>query len=145
MTRSSAKQRRRRRSGYLLLELLLLLPILLVVVLAAVEFGMLLHARQQLVAASREACRVAAVGGTAEEATDLARRVLGPGRLGSADVLLTTEEGVPLLPGHCVATGETVAAWVRLPAHHAVPDLLRFIGVSIKQDELVGRTVMRRE
>jgi hypothetical protein len=35
--------------------------------------------------------------------------------------------------------------WVRLPARHAVPDLLRFIGYSLRDDQIVGRTVMRRE
>ena len=143
--RSSPATRRSRRCGYLLFELLLLLPVLLVLVLAAVEFGMLLQARQQLVAASREGGRVAAVGGTHQDVEELTRRVLGSGRLGDAEIQLTFEDGTPLLPGQTVPTGAAVAVWIRLPARHAVPDLLRFIGYSLKDDEIVGRTVMRRE
>ena len=46
---------------------------------------------------------------------------------------------------HPVFSGDAVAVWVRLPTVHAVPDLLRCIGYSIKDDELIARTLMRRE
>jgi hypothetical protein len=143
--RSSPAARRSRRCGYLLFELVLLFPVLLVLVLAAVEFGLLLQARQQLLAASREGCRVAAVGGSPQDVEDLTRRVLGSGRLGAAEIQITLEDGTPLPAGQRVPTGEAVAVWVRLPARYAVPDLLRFIGYSLRDDEIVGRTVMRCE
>lgn len=143
--RLSTGARAGHRSGYLLFELLLLLPVLLVLLLAAVQFGMLLHARQQLTAASREGCRVAAVGGTQEGVTEMARQVLGPGRLGDADIQITLADGTPVTSPADIPAGEAVAVWVRLPARHAVPDLLRFIGYSLRDDQIVGRTVMRRE
>ncbi len=134
-----------RRRGHLTLELLMVFPILLVLLLAMVEFSLILHARQQLLSASREACRVAALGGSAEAVQSEAKRCLGEGRLGDADVELTDEWGQPLPGGQAVPSGSAVMVWVRLPTWHAVPDLLRFIGYSIKDDEIVGRTVMRRE
>lgn len=143
--RSSPGARAGLRSGYLLFELLLLFPVLLVLILAAVEFGMLLHARQQLIAASREGCRVAAVGGTQEDVAEMVRQVLGPGRLGDAEVHLTLADGTPVASPSEIPTGEAVAVWVRLPARYAVPDLLRFIGYSLRDDQIIGRTVMRRE
>lgn len=143
--RSSTGARAGHRSGYLLFELLLLLPVLLVLILAAVEFGMLLHARQQLIAASREGCRVAAVGGNQEDVAEMARQVLGPGRLGDAEIQIALADGTPVPSPAEIPTGEAVAVWVRLPARYAVPDLLRFIGYSLRDDQIVARTVMRRE
>lgn len=139
------KRGRRRRRGILALELLFILPILMLLMLAMVQFSLTLHARQQLVAASREACRVAALGGDLGEVERTVRRTLGSGRLSDADVELTDETGTPIPAGMTVPSGEMVSVWLRLPTIHVVPDLLRFMGYSIKNDELVARTVMRRE
>lgn len=139
------RRTRRERRGVLALELLLILPLLLVIILAAVQFSLTLHARQQLVAASREGCRIAALGGDLGEVEKMVRKVLGDGRLGEADVELTDETGAPVPSGLAVPSGEAVAVWLRLPTAYAVPDLLRFVGYSIRKDELVARTVMRRE
>ena len=141
----SAKRGRRSRRGILALELLLILPILLLLILAMVQFSLTLHARQQLVAASREGCRVAALGGDLGEVERTIRRTLGSGRLADADVELTDETGAPIPAGMTVPSGDSVSVWLRLPTVHVVPDLLRFMGYSIKNDELVARTVMRRE
>lgn len=143
--RSSLLARRRPRRGILALELLIVLPILLIVVLTAVQFSLTLHARQQLVAASREGCRVAALGGDLGEVEQTIRRTLGSGRLADADIELTDETGKPIQTGTIISTGDLVAVWVRLPTIHVVPDLLRFMGYSIQKDEMVARTVMRRE
>ncbi len=136
---------RRVRRGVLSLELLLFLPLVLLLLLAMVQFSMTLFARQQLVAASREACRVAALGGDLGEVEQTVHRVLGNGRLGDADIDLTDEQGKPIPSGMAVSSGESVAVWLRLPTNHAVPDLLRFMGYSHRKDELVARTLMRRE
>src|SRR5260221_10770903 len=122
--------RGRPRRGILAFELLLILPILLMVVLAAVEFSLTLHARQQLVAASREGCRVAALGGNLSEVEGTIRRTLGNGRLADADIELTDETGKALTDGMTIHSGDSVAVWLRLPTVHVVPDLLRFIGYS---------------
>ena len=141
----SRKLKRPARRGILAFELLLFLPILLLLVLAMVQFSMTLHARQQLVAASREGCRIAALGGTLSEVEQTVRRTLGTGKLADADIELTDEKGTPILAGTPVFSGDSVAVWLRLPTIHVVPDLLRFMGYSIKNDELVARTLMRRE
>jgi hypothetical protein len=133
-----------RRRGWLAVELLFVLPIVLLLLAALVEFTLLLHARQRLAAASREGCRIAAVGGDADAVALATRRVLGNGKLGQAEILITGEDP----ENHAdstAASGEAVAVWVKLPAALVVPDLLRIIGYSIRDEELVGRTVMRRE
>jgi hypothetical protein len=136
---------RKSRRGVLALELLLILPLLLVVVLAMVQFSLTLHARQQLVAASREACRVAALGGDRGEVEQMAHRVLGTGRLAEAEIELTDEAGTPVPSGQAVPSGEAISVWLRIPTACVVPNLLRFVGYSNRNDELVARTVMRRE
>src|SRR5438128_1366086 len=126
--RHIAGMRRRRRRGSLTLELLFVFPILFVLLLALIQFSMTLHARQQLLAASREACRVAALGGDQCEVEAMAKRCLGEGRLADAEVMLTNEAGEPLPSGAALPSGELTLVWVKLPTGHAVPDLLRFIG-----------------
>ncbi len=143
--RSLLHARCQTRRGILTFELLLVLPILLIVVLAAVQFSLTLYARQQLVAASREGCRVAALGGNLSEVEGTIRRTLGNGRLADVDIELTDETGKPLSDGMILPSGDSVAVWLRLPTVHVVPNLLRFIGYSIQTDEMVARTVMRRE
>ncbi|MFO0813768.1 MAG: TadE/TadG family type IV pilus assembly protein [Gemmatales bacterium] len=135
----------RRRRGILAFELLLILPIILLLILAMVQFSLTLHARQQLVAASREGCRIAALGGNLTEVERTIKRTLGNGRLADADIEVTDESGAVISEGQTVPSGESIAVWLRLPTAHVVPDLLRFIGYTIKDDELVARTLMRRE
>jgi Flp pilus assembly protein TadG len=142
---SKHHQRKARRRGILALELLLFLPILLLLILAMVQFSLTLHARQQLVAASREGCRVAALGGDLTEVEKTIKRTLGNGRLAEADIDVTDEAGNTLTAGQTIPSGESIAVWLRLPTAHVVPDLLRFMGYTIKNDELVARTLMRRE
>jgi hypothetical protein len=134
-----------RRRGALVLQLLLILPLLLLLVLAMVQFSLTLFARQQLVAASREGCRVAALGGNLGEIERSVHRVLGAGRLGDAVIEVTDEAGTPVPSGLAVPSGDAVAVWLRVPTAYAVPDLLRFIGYSHRDEELIARTVMRRE
>jgi hypothetical protein len=138
-------QRTGRRRGVLTMELLLVFPILFALLLAMVQFSLTLHARQQLVAASREGARVAALGGDLDEVRAAVQRTLGRGRLADAAVHLTDGRGEEIAGGQAVPSGTAVAVWVRLPARHVVPDLLRFVGYSIKKDVLLARTAMRRE
>jgi len=69
------------------------------------------------------------------------RLALGDARFAQASVtaMLTDGNGDP------VASGEPIAVQVRLPASAAVPDLLIFAGLSIRNQVLVGQTVMRKE
>jgi hypothetical protein len=140
-TTGSAQAAAGRRRGSLALELLLLMPVLTGILLAIVEIGMLEFADQQLTAASREGARVAAQGGDEDDVELAVRRYLGRGRLGDVhvDVDFKDRHGRPL------PSGEPIEVRLSLPANHAVPDLLRFVGFSIKDKKLIGRTVMRKE
>lgn len=129
------------RRGTMAVEMALVLPILLVVLAAMVEFSMMLVARQQIVAASREGARVAAQGGSNDDVTQAVQLFLGNGNLAQAniDAVLTDGSGRPLPPG------SPVMVTVSLPANQAVPDLLAFIGVSLQNETLAAQTVMRKE
>lgn len=133
------------RKGTLTLELMLVFPILFALLLAMIQLGMTQYARQQLLAASREGCRVAALGGDQVDVEAMAKKCLGTGKLGESEVVLTDEGGAPIPGGSAVPSGDLIMVWVRIPHAYVVPDLLRFIGYSHKTDELVGRTAMRRE
>jgi TadE-like protein len=138
---ASRTMKRAPRTGSLLVELLLVLPILLVFLLGMIEFSLLLLARQQLETASREAARVAALGGDDAEVEHMARRVLGAGRLGGAEVraILFDAAGQPL------PSGEPIEVDVILPANAAVPDLLACIGFSIRDEQIIAHTVLRKQ
>jgi hypothetical protein len=134
------RRRPRRRAG-VALELLLVFPILLSLLLAMVQFSMLLAARQQLAGASREAARVAAQGGNLTAVQAAAALYLGQGNLSNAQVLavLTGPTGLPL------PSGAPVSVTVQVPATQAAPDLLAFVGISLKNDVISAQTVMRKE
>lgn len=129
------------RRGHVALELLLVLPILLTVLLGTVEFSLLLTAQQQVSLASREATRVAAMGGSEGDIEQVVRLTLGDNRFAKATVtpLLVDANGNP------IPSGEPIAVRVELPATAAVPDLLVFAGLSIRNQVLMGQTVMRKE
>ncbi|HYT89943.1 MAG TPA: TadE/TadG family type IV pilus assembly protein [Gemmataceae bacterium] len=136
-----AERVRRRRPAALAVELLFALPVLLAMLLGTVEFSMLLVARQQLLVASREGARVAAQGGDATEVEQAVSLFLGASSLAGASVqsVLTDDVGEPL------PSGAPVTVTVTLPTARAVPDLLAFIGFSIRGDTLIAQTVMRKE
>jgi Flp pilus assembly protein TadG len=136
-----AKRLGRRRPAAVAVELLLALPLLLAVLLGTIEFSMLLVARQQLLVASREGARVAAQGGDATDVEQAVQLFLGASSLAGASVqaVLTDDSGQPL------PTGAPVAVTVTLPTTQVVPDLLGFIGFSLRGDTLTAQTVMRKE
>jgi Flp pilus assembly protein TadG len=138
--RINPPRRARRRAG-VAVELLLVFPILLSLLLAMVQFSMLLVARQQLAGASREAARVAAQGGDLTAVQTAASLYLGQGNLSNAvvEAVLTDSNGMPL------PSGAPVAVTVQVAATQAAPDLLRFVGVSLKNEVLSAQTVMRKE
>jgi Flp pilus assembly protein TadG len=130
----------RRRRGSLTVELLLVLPILMTVMLAAFEFSMLAQVRQQLLLASREGARVAALGGTPADVQLATQRALG-GTLKNATIQATLTDAA----GNPVASGQPVSVLVSVPGGQAVPDLLAFIGFSVRNETLAAQTVMRKE
>lgn len=134
---SSCKARR----GALAVELLFVFPVLLAILLGTVQLSLWLAAQQQVALASREGARVAATGGSSAEVASLVRQVLGEKRFSQAEV----QTSLTSLSGQTVAPGDPVAVVVRLPARAVVPDLLAFVGISIRHEVLVSQTVMRKE
>lgn len=132
---------RRTRRGSMSVELLFVLPILLAVLLGTVEFALWLSAQQQVVLASREGGRVAATGGSLDQVNEAVHLTLGDARFANATVqaTLTDEFGAPIAPG------QPVTVLVQLPAATVVPDLLVFIGITIRDQSLIAQTVMLKE
>jgi hypothetical protein len=154
-------------------ELLLITPIVLGLIVGVVELSMMTAANEHLSAASREGCRVAALGGDANEIRRAVYNHLGRGNLGGAEILavyLDDANGRPITsdltlkdkdddnpvspfspPGNKgkgvrpIPSGEPVMVRVQIAANQAVPDLLSFIGFSIRGRTLVGQTIMRKE
>jgi hypothetical protein len=130
------------RAGTIIVELILVLPIFVVLLTAMIEFGLILTARQQLLTASREACRVASHGAPAEEIVAAAKTALGDGRLGTATVAITRFEEDHFLPN---APRDRVQVVVRIPTTRVVPDFLGLVGISFAEDELAAGTVLSME
>ena len=162
-----------RSRGSIAVELLLLSPIVLGLILAVIEISMMTAANEQLAAASREGCRVAALGGDVNEIERAVYNHLGYGSLSSAQItmiILQDGQGNPLpvvatldangnptvsVQGnnssqgndsrYPIPHGEPVMVRLDIPANAAVPDLLAFIGFSLQNQTLVGQTIMRKE
>jgi hypothetical protein len=149
-------------------ELLLITPIVLGLIVGVVELSMMTAANEHLSAASREGCRVAALGGDAQEIRRAVYNHLGHGSLGGSQILavyLDDAQGRPIVSnltlnvrddddrrpdddrkrGRPIPSGEPVMVRVEIAANQAVPDLLAFIGFSIRGKQLVGQTIMRKE
>jgi hypothetical protein len=133
---------RDKRRGYLAVELLLVLPILVALFLGMMQYSLILAARQSLLAASREGARVAAHGGTQEEVCATCRRVLGKGSLGAANVKIRSVFEDPQHPndGH-----DRVEVCISIPTTCVVPDMLRWIGISFRNQDMVAGAVMLKE
>jgi TadE-like protein len=141
MRTSNRRPGRRRRGGSVALELLLLTPIVVGLLVGVVELSMMTAANEHLSAASREGARVAALGGTEDDIDRAVQNRLGHARLSQAKVCVFLKDA----EGNPIPSGDPVAVRVEVPADEAVPDLLRFIGFSIKNITLVGQTTMRKE
>jgi hypothetical protein len=137
-TKRATRQARR---GAAAVEALLTLPVLVTVVLAVVELSMLSAVQEQLLAASREGGRVAALGGNENDVSQAVQRHLGHGAVSAARIQLVLRDH----SGHPLPSGNPVQVVVSIPAKQVVPDLLRFIGFSIQKQTLTGSTVMRKE
>jgi hypothetical protein len=139
--------RAHRRQGVLAVELVLILPVLLLILLGIVEFTMLLQARTELLAASREGARVASHGGGDRheikvEVEKTVKSVLGCGRLGDACVEVQWHAEDPHAP---LEGRDRVRVIVHVPAAHVVPNFLGWVGLSIASRELVADALMNVE
>ena len=125
-----------RRKGFLLaVELLLMLPIITALFRGMVEFSMMISSEARLAQASREGARTGAVGGSEDDVKEAVKTVLGTAQydLATVDSSLGTSVGDP------------VVVMVQIDATKVVPDFLAYVGFSIQNQKLVGRTVMRKE
>jgi len=129
-----------RRAGAAM-ELIFVLPIFLALLFGMIEFSMLLSARQQLTNAAREGARVAAMGGTDDEVRQAVSQFLGAGSLSNAEVSVAMTGLNDTQP----QSGEPVQVEVTMPAASAVPDILRFVGFSVRNQRLAAKAVMRKE
>jgi Flp pilus assembly protein TadG len=129
------------RSGFTAVELLLVLPLLLLILLGMVQFSLLLTVQQEVLLASREGARVAALGGNQADVEFAARLVLGQGTLSQATItaVLTDDSGIPL------PSGGAVAVVVSVPTQAAVPNFVGWAGIKISGETITGRTVLRKE
>lgn len=166
------KRTRISRRGSAALEVLLITPIVVGLTLAVVELSMLSAANEQLANASREGTRVAALGGGPNEIIQAVQNHLGQGNLSTAQIsaiLTQQQDGTPIVTAltdnngqpinqsssgngqssngqaQPIPSGEPVMVNVQTPASNAIPDLLTFIGFSIKSQTLIGQTIMRKE
>jgi len=132
--------KRNRRASHTI-ELLLLLPVLLAVVAAGVEFGLGIAAQQKLTAASALGARVASQQGDLAAVKSAVHAALGTGGWESAviEANLSDASGAPL------PSGADVVVIVTLDAGAVVPDMLGFVGLSLKGVRLTGRTLLRKE
>src|SRR5688500_1485555 len=130
---------KQRRTGAMAVELLFVFPLLLAVLLGTVEFSLWLAAQQQVALASRGGARVAATGGSAGDVGQAVRLVLGDARFEQAQLRADLTDA----NGDALASGQPVSVLVQLPVTAVVPDLLAFIGVSIRGQVIVSQTVMR--
>lgn len=120
------------------MELLLVLPILMAVVLGMIQFSLLISARQQVTGAAREAGRVAALGGSNADIQATVDRFFGA-PVAKVQTAIADGNGDPILPG------DPVTVVVRVRTSSLVPELLGFIGFSMRNQELVARAVLRKE
>ena len=130
------KRSAEKRSGMLSLELVLVLPLIATILFAVCEFGLLFSGRQSLVAASRAAARVATLAGATQD--DVAQTVQD-----QLEPELCQELRIDAELGR--HSGDLVVVTLSLPMTSVSPDLLRFIGLSLRDHDLVAETVMCKE
>ena len=131
-----------RRTGAILsAELLLVMPILLALCLGVTELSLLLMGMQRVEAASSAACRVCTLPATDAVVREQAARQAATRALAKAT--LVSSYDLQIDPG--LYAGDPVTVEVRVPMTAAAPDLLKIVGFSLANRQLVARTVMRKQ
>lgn len=139
--RLNACPRREGRRASASLELLFALPLLFAMIVAVLQFSMVVTAQHELAAACREGARAAARHHSEEEVRKIVRDFLGEGRLKCAKIHVRIRNDSHEL----VCSGEPVEVMMEIPTRVAVPNFLAFIGFCFAEENLVARTVMRKE
>jgi hypothetical protein len=142
----SQRSRRRigpsRRRGVLTLELMLTLPLLLLVMVGTVLFALLLLASQAVHAAAGVGTREAALpDATIASVQAVVDEALSSWRFANEVEPIVIEPADP----QAALTGEPVSVRVCVASTAAVPDLLKWIGLSLEGHELCAKYVARKE
>ncbi len=133
---------KRQRQGYLQsIELLLILPVLILILVALGEAALVLSAQARVKEASRAATRVATLPATTTSSHDRAIQAEVERVLGHEDYI----EAAEVVINRGSNSGDPVSVEVKMPMLAASPDMLASFGFSLRQRQLVARTVMRRE
>ncbi len=141
-SRLSRLQGRRARSGALQsIELLLILPIVTLIFFGLIEFSLLWSANMSVKLASQIACRAGTL--PAHDPAALRRAVQAAAARALHKPRLVRAHRLSLQPG--LHTGDVVVVEIRVPMRAVAPDLLRVFGLGLRDRELVGYTVMRKE
>ena len=130
------------RHGIVIVELLLVLPVFVVLLTAMIEFCLILVARQELLSACHEGCRVASHGKTNTEIRAAVANVLRDGRLANAEVTIRHFEEDHVLPN---APRDRVQVVVHIPTTCVVPDFLGLVGISFAEDEVACGAIASME
>jgi hypothetical protein len=145
---TSRQPGKRRRRGTVTTELMLTLPLLITMVFGTIQFSMVLFAKQEVQAASREGARIAARGGNQQDILQAVNRYLSGASLAGASVSVgqVDSDGNLLGPGgNPLESGDPVTIEVDLPGGSAAPGLLRIVGLRFLESTIVARTIMCKE
>jgi Flp pilus assembly protein TadG len=145
---TARREQNQRRRGTVTTEMMLALPVLLITMFGTIQFSMVLFAKQQVQAASREAARTAARGGVQSDVEHVAKHYLDTAGLGGAtvDVGNVDANGNLVDPGgNPIACGDPVTVEVHLKGSTAAPRLLRVVGLRFLERDIIARTVMCKE
>ena len=139
------RQQRKRKGAVLTVEMLFILPLIVLVMLAIAEFSFMLLGMQAIAAAANVGAREAALPSSSDATVEMAVEDALAGW-----VFQTKEETKTFVNGSDVdvataVTGDTVEVAVILKTTHAVPDMLKFIGLTVAGQELRATFVTRRE
>ncbi len=127
--------------GLVTVELLYVVPIVAALFFAVLQFSLLLSANNQLKLASQMACRVGSLPSSDPAVLEAAVREAARHALLKQNLI--GAHRLVFRPGR--HSGDPVLVEIRVPMKAAAPDMLGFIGFSLKDRELVARTVMRKE
>lgn len=144
----SCRPGKRRRRGTVTTELMLTLPLLITMLFGTIQFSMVLFAKQEVQAASREGARIAARGGKQQDIVQAVNHYLSGASLAGASVTVgpVDTNGNLLGPdGNPLECGDPVTVEVDLPGGSAAPRLLRVVGLRFLETTVVARTIMCKE
>ena len=144
-SRTTRRQARKRRGAVLTVEMLFILPLIMVVLLAIAEFSFMLLGMQAIAAATNVGAREASLASSSDTSIEAAVEGALDGWVFQGRQETTTYINGIDADAATAMTGDTVQVTVKLQTTHAVPDMLKFIGLTIAGQEIQATFVTRRE